>query len=202
MSRRPGPRARVRASGFTLLELLAVLTLIGLAAAAFGVRLDVWRYRMDGNARFVQNTLLGAQQIAVTQNVPVLLLFDASAHRIGLVRDLDGNRQMDATDPTVWKSLLDGGRFRDPPSTIDGALAVFATGPGMDAVTSAGLPRLVITPSGSIAPTAGQSTGDVIVYLGSPSGRASHARAVRVLGATVRSTAWSFASGAWRSLDR
>lgn len=175
--------------------------LIGLIVGAFAVRIDVWRYRMDGNVRFVQNVILGAQQLAVSQNVMVGLTFDATAHRIGVWRDADGDLRLSESELVTWRALLDGAEFRNPPTTVNGALATFLNGPGVVEVANPNLPRIGISQNGSIRPASGQASGDFFVYLGAPAGRSRHARAVSVLGPTAKSTGWSLASGEWKRID-
>ena len=60
-----------RRAGFTLFEIIGALVIIGIAAGMAVYRVNYWRYRMDGNARLVQNFIIAAQQVAVRKNVQV-----------------------------------------------------------------------------------------------------------------------------------
>ena len=73
---------RTRRVGFTLFEIIGVLAIIGIAAGMAVYRVNYWRYRMDGNARLVQNFIIAAQQVAVRKNVQVQVMLDADGHRL------------------------------------------------------------------------------------------------------------------------
>ncbi|MEK0430218.1 MAG: hypothetical protein RL139_22 [Gemmatimonadota bacterium] len=189
---------RGRFPGFSFLELVFVIVLIGLAARAFFVRFNYWRYRMDGNVALVQNAILAAQQTAIQRNVQVQVMIDASAHRVRILQDYNTNGIMDAGDTVIYRPLIDGARFAAPGSTLDGVAASFVTGPGMRETGNTLQRAFLITPSGQVSPSSGAGAGDVVVYLGSPRGLTTDERAVQVIGATTRAIFWSRASGRWR----
>jgi Tfp pilus assembly protein FimT len=189
---------RGRSSGFSFLELVLVIVLIGLATRAFVVRFNYWRYRMDGNVRLVQNAILAAQQTAVQRNVQVQVMIDADQHRVRILQDYNANGIMDAGDTAVYRPLVDGARFAAPGRTLDGAAASFVTGAGMRETGNALQRAFLITPGGQVSPSSGSGAGDVVVYLGSPRRVTTDERAVQVIGATTRSVFWSRVSGQWR----
>lgn len=183
-------RGRSR-TAFTLIEILMVITLIGIIAGFAVSRVDYRGYRMDSNIRFLQNVIIGAQQAAITRNVTVQLMFDANAQRVRVLMDYNGNGVMDASDSVRYRPLFDGAEFQAPTSTIDGATAAYLTGPG---VVETGNPlqlALRILPNGSLS-------GDVVVYVGSAARQATDLRAMTVAGATARTGFWSYAAGSWR----
>ena len=191
------PRARVRRPGFTIVEALMVLVLISLAARAFMVRFNYWRYRMDGNVRLVQNAVLAAQQIAVRKNVQVQVMVDANLHQVRILQDFNANGIMDSGDTVTYRALTDGARFASPSSTLDGVAASFMTGPGMRQTGNSLQRAFLITPGGQVSPSSGVGAGDVVIYLGSPRVQVTDQRAVQVIGATTRTVFWSRVSGRW-----
>lgn len=70
-----------RPAGFTLLEVIVTIALIGIAAAIAAIALGQWlpSYRLKGAARDLFNNLHYAQSQAITENRPWAVTFDASA---------------------------------------------------------------------------------------------------------------------------
>ncbi len=182
-----------RTRGFTLVEILIVVTLIAVTAGWAVTRFTNMNYRMDANVRLLQNVILGAQQTAISRNIPVQLMFDASsdsAMRVRVLLDADDDGQVSLNE-TVSYRPLDGARFLAPPETIDNATPAYATGPGLVTGRPALLQALRIAPNGTLG-------GDVVIYIGSVSTRTYDFRALSITGATARSAFWSRANGVWR----
>lgn len=192
---------RSRRAGFTLFEVIGALVLIAIATGMATYRVNYWRYRMDGNARLVQNFIIAAQQVAVRKNVQVQVMLDADAHRLRRIEDYNGNGLMDTGDTAMYRPLADGARFAAPTTTIDGAVAAVLTGPGTRETGNALQRAFLISASGQLLPATGSGAGDVVLYLGSPRRLASDERAVAVIGATGRTRFHTKAGGAWRRAD-
>lgn len=186
---------RARSSrGFTLVEILFVIALIGLVAGFAVTRVSFWGYRMDANIRLMQNVIIGAQQTAITRNVAVQVMFDANNHRVRILQDYNDNAVVDASDTVRYRPLADGAEFQSPPTTIDGVAAAYMTGSG---VIQAGNPMQLAVRIGAN----GALSGDAVVYIGSPRRRAEDFRAMTIIGATARTGFWSRGGGAWRQRD-
>jgi len=169
-----------------------VMALIGIFAGWAITRVTSTTYRMDANVRLLQNALIGAQQTAITRNVPVQVMFDASsdsAMRIRILLDADDDGQVSQSEVVSYRPL-DGAKFVAPPTTIDGAIAAYATGPGLVASRPALMQALRIAPNGTLG-------GDVVIYIGTSPTQPEYARALAVTGATARTARWSYANGAW-----
>lgn len=192
---------RSRRAGFTFLEIIGVLVIAGIAAGIAVYRLNYWRYRMDGGARLVQNFIIAAQQVAVRKNVQVQVMLDAGAHRLRRIEDYNANGVMDIADTAMYRTLQDGARFASPMTTIDGAPAAILTGPGARETGNALQRAFLISPAGQLLPATPSGAGDVVIYLGSPRGVATDARAVAVIGATGRTVFYSNVTGTWRKLN-
>ena len=89
-------RARVCADAFTLLELLVVLGLIGIAAAIALPRFDRSRVNVDAQALSVRGVLIIAQRAAVTRGLDVLVVFDTARRLLRVQEDPNGNMALDA----------------------------------------------------------------------------------------------------------
>lgn len=178
--------------GFTLIEILVVMALIGIFAGWAITRVTSTTYRMDANVRLLQNVLIGAQQTAITRNVPVQLMFDASsdsAMRVRVLLDADDDGQVSQNEVVSYRPL-DGARFLAPTTTIDGATPAYITGPGLVGGRPALMQALRIAPNGTLG-------GDVVIYIGTSATHPENSRALAVTGATARTAHWSFANGAW-----
>jgi prepilin-type N-terminal cleavage/methylation domain-containing protein len=184
-----------RRRAFTLIEILMVIALIGVVTGFAVTRFSYWSYRMDANIRLLQNVIIGAQQTAITRNTQVQVMFDATANRVRILQDFNGNGAMDATDSVRYRPLADGAEFQSPPTTIDGLSSSYMTGPGVIETGNPLMRAIRIEPNGSLS-------GDVVVYIGSPRALPEDFRALTIVGATARTGFWSRSSGAWRQRDR
>ncbi|MDH5233505.1 MAG: prepilin-type N-terminal cleavage/methylation domain-containing protein [Gemmatimonadota bacterium] len=186
------PARRRRA--FTLIEILMVMALMGLVVGFAVTRVSYWGYRMDANVRLLQNVVIGAQQTAITKNVTVQVMFDATEDRVRILQDYNNNGIMDASDSVRYRPLADGAEFQAPPTTIDGVAPAYMTGPGVVATGNPLQLAIRIEANGSLS-------GDVVVYVGSPRNLPEDFRAMTIVGATARTGFWSRGGGVWRKRD-
>lgn len=166
-----------------------VIALIGIVTGFAISRFDYRRYRMDANVRFLQNVVIGAQQTAITRNVTVQVMFDANHRRVRIVQDFDNDGLMETGDSVRYRPLFDGAEFQAPVTTIDGASAAYATGPGIVALNPQQL-SIRIAPNGTLA-------GDAVIYIGSTTHSPTDQRAMSIVGATARTAFWSRSTGSW-----
>lgn len=183
-----------RRRAYTLIEILAVVALIGVVLGFAVTRVGFWGLRMDANVRLLQNVIIGAQQTAITKNVNVQVMFDANNHRARILQDYNNNGTMDASDTVRYRPLADGAEFQSPPETIDGVPAAYITGTGV-VETGNPLQRAIkIGPNGALS-------GDAVIYIGSPRRVPTDFRAMTIIGATARTGFWSRGGGVWRQRE-
>ena len=166
-----------------------MLALIAIMAAIALPKISLLRYRQDANGRLVQHTLLVAQQRAVRKNTNVLFVVDYAQSRMRIAQDTNSNGAVDGSESWESQKLAEGSTFAIPTTTVDGATAYYATGPGI--TTTASGPTITFSPNGS-------ASGDAYVYIGVRNGRSDALRAIQFEGATGRSHLWRYLSGAWR----
>ncbi len=77
---------RVR-DGFTLVELIVVLFILGLAATFAAPRIDITKFRVNSAVQSLGTTMLAAQRQAVTQQHDIVVLFDTTAHLLRIHED-------------------------------------------------------------------------------------------------------------------
>lgn len=178
--------------GFTLIEILMVMALIGIVSGWIVTRLTTRRYQMDASVRLIQNVVMSAQQTAISRGIAVQLMFDASgttAHRIRVLLDADDDGTVSMSE-TVSYRPIGGAAFLAPDTTLDGATPAYVTGPGLIVGRPALQQAIRIGPNGTI-------DGDVHVYIGSAPTRITEMRAVVITGATGRTAFWTRSSGSW-----
>lgn len=181
-----------RARGFTLLEILTVLAVISIVVGWAIVRVTSSGYRMDANVRLLQNAMLAAQQTAISRASAVQVMFDASTtgqHRLRVLVDADDDGVMSTSEDVRYRPLS-GANFLAPPSTVDGESPAYVTGPGLVADRPEFQQAVRIAPNGTMG-------GDVVLYLGTTTGRPEDFRALVISGATGRVSFWSHATGSW-----
>ncbi|MFI5246775.1 MAG: hypothetical protein ACHQQR_16195 [Gemmatimonadales bacterium] len=169
-----------------------LLVLVAIVAGIILANVDFERYRMDANARVLQNQFIAQQVTAVKLNVPVIVAIVYDRGKLTITRDANGNGIAEPTERTQTTTLGDGARFVIPPVPIGGGAPFYATGPGLAYLNqSYKYPTVTFYPNGS-------TSGDVVVYLGSTSGRPADMRALEITGASSKVKFYRFEGGAWK----
>jgi prepilin-type N-terminal cleavage/methylation domain-containing protein len=115
-------------AGFTLIEMLIVVSIVGILAALALPRLRAASYDADAGMRTVQTTLQQAQRIAIVRQTDVMVSFDTARARVRVVYDVNNNHQLDNGEEFHWKPLESGDRFIVPPSGIQMAASAPVVG--------------------------------------------------------------------------
>ena len=82
--------------GFTMIELLMIVTIIGLMALIMLPRIRVDNVSVDTAARAVSMSMMVAQRDAVSRQQNVIVAFDTAAHTVRTVWDANNNGVMDS----------------------------------------------------------------------------------------------------------
>ena len=191
MRYKPTLSAIARRPGFTVIELAMTLGIMAIMAALALPAIDFNRFRMDANARLVQNKLLWAQSRAVQRNMQVLVEVYYNRSQFRFVDDSTADGRLTSGEREQYDKLSENMKFVTPPTTIDGATAYYATGAGVTLVGSGNYPQLIFYPNGS-------SSGDAVIYLGSPNGRPQDNRAIKITASTLKMYFYRMGSnGVW-----
>lgn len=180
-------------AGFTFIEIVVVLVVIGILATLVLPHVPLSRYRMDGAVRGVALVLVAAQREAVKRQSEVIVSFDTAKGEVYVHVDTNGNGQVDAGERMRVRALDDGVTFGrgGAPARPMGTAPITFTG------RESGRPAVTFYRNGSTDEQGG-------LYLTTKRamanpGHENHARAIEVERATGRVSWYYFntAIGTW-----
>jgi prepilin-type N-terminal cleavage/methylation domain-containing protein len=184
-----GPRSQTT-SGMTLIEILAVVVLIGAMAAIAVPKLNFQAYRVNGAVRGLNGVLSRAQRMAVTNQSSVNVLFDLGTNAIRIHEDDDNDNTIDANERVRTYPIGEGvvyGRGTAPKRLYDATQISFTR-------RMNGMPELIFRRDGSASENGGFY---VTSTNAAAAGRSSDARSVEVIRATGRSEWYRYTGSAW-----
>jgi len=180
-------------SAVTLIELLMVVTIIGVVIGIGVWKIDVARYQINGDQQVVGTALIAAQREAIAKQHNMIVVFDDANSAMRIVSDSNNNGQADANENV--RTIMLGDRVRYGLGTATamswGSSAIsFTTLEG-----GSGLPCVIFYRNGS----ASESRG---VYLSSTRAQSDPAfvrdiRAIHVERATGRAEWWHYDGSTW-----
>lgn len=189
-----GPRetwARRSAFGFTLIEMLIVLVIIGLVVGLAAPKIDVTKFRIQSAMQGVGMTMLAVERQAITQQHDVIVMFDVPNNLMRIHDDANNNGIVDPGERLRGMPLGEGiifGRAGVTPRPMGGAAVNFTK-------VVAGLPAVVFHRDGSASEAGG-------FYL--TSNRAAtggthldDTRSIEIERATGRALWFKYGSGGW-----
>jgi prepilin-type N-terminal cleavage/methylation domain-containing protein len=178
-----------RSSGFSLIELLIVVSIMSIFAAIALPKINLHQFRVDAGVRVVQSTMQQAERYAVQRQHDMIVSFDAPGKRILLIDDQDNNGAADATEKVMVRPLEDGVRFASPPASIGGgAVAAVA---GSKLISVGGYPSIIFHRDGA-------TSTDVQAYITSTRPNATDFKALTVTQSTGHVDYYSYATGSWK----
>ena len=182
------PRSARR--GYTLLEVLIVMTISMLVAGLAVPKLDFGRLRSDSGVRAIRGALQQAQRNSVQHQFDVVLTFDLTGNRVRLHYDANNDGLVGARERRRWINLAEGVRFAQPIAAVPGgASGLKVAGPGLKTVS--GQPTITFHRNGS-------ASTDLQIYLSAPRPRLPDFRAVTLLRNTGRTEWYRYSSTGWK----
>ena len=130
---------KARQAAVTLVEIMIVLTIIGIGSAVALWKLDVGEYQTLGDMQAIGSAFIAAQREAVAHQCDVILTFDTTARVIHLIVNANNNGVQDSTEHETAYALGDRVRFSEgatPPGDIGvGPITFVQTTNGLPSVT-------------------------------------------------------------------
>lgn len=186
------PERRLR-RGFTLLELVVVLIMVGLIAGIAVPRLNYEKYRADGAMRTVRSVLAGAHRNAIMRQTNIVIGFNLSNNTMVVLEDANNNCVKDTGERQTVRPLEEGAKFAVP-ATPYGGMSVSTAVSGPNLCSLGGNPAIQYLRDGA-------TSTDLDVYLTSSRGVPKDFRMVRVTQASGRTEANRFDGTTWKRMN-
>lgn len=185
------PRRSSDQRGFSLIEALTVIVIVGVMASIALPRTGVARYQANTGAQVVASALTYAQRQAISRQADTRVAFDVVNNELRIHEDEDNDNVIDLDERVTMTALPEGVTFglgAAPARPMGGAVINFAR-------TQGGLPVVIFRRDGSASEHGGVY---VTTVAGLSLGRPGDVRAVEVSRASGRAAWFSYASGAWK----
>ena len=186
---RPMPDDR----GFSTLEVLLVVAIMGILAVIALPRIDLYRIQANSAVQIMGTTMVAAQREALTKQHDIILTFDVPNRRMRIIWDANSNSTVDAAERSRSVPLDDRIRFG-----LGGAPArAFGTAPVNFTRTINGLPALIFHRNGSASGVGGFYVTSSRAVLDGTTKWNRDTRAVEIVRATGRTEWFKYDGTAW-----
>lgn len=182
--------------GFTMIEAIVVLVIIGVVTALGLPRLDVFKYRADAGAAQVRALLMQAQRDAIVRQHDLVVSFDTTRGRLILGYDQNNDGQIATGERIRTQSLPENTRFAPPPAPVPGGTGMTSYGAirAQELNTISGLPSITFRRDGSVSTA-------LELYTTSARAKATDFRATTVVQATGRTGYLRYSGSGWSTVQ-
>lgn len=176
-----------RRRGFSMIELLTTLIIMGMIAAMTVPRIDMSRMRGDAAVRQMTTLFVQAQRTALSKQYNVIVSIDADNSRLRFVEDRNNSNTVDAGDHTMWMALEPGVTFLSAPLPLD----------GMSGPVTFLRPRLIDSYPSVIFRRNGAASSDGVMFVTAKPTDPVATRAVMITQSTGRAESFKYTGAAW-----
>ena len=179
--------------GFSTLEVLLVVAIMGILAVIALPRIDLYRIQANSAIQIMGTTMVAAQREALTKQHDIILTFDVPNRRMRIIWDANSNSTIDAGERSRSVPLDDRIRFG-----LGGAPArAFGAAPVNFTRTINGLPALIFHRNGSASGIGGFYVTSSRAVLDGTTKWNRDTRAVEIVRATGRTEWFKYNGTAW-----
>ncbi|MFI5310113.1 MAG: Tfp pilus assembly protein FimT/FimU [Gemmatimonadales bacterium] len=191
MHGRSAPRTR----GFTIIELLMVMSIIAIIATWALPKFSIARYRADAAGRLVRTLLQTAQRNAITRQSDVIFSFDLTNNRLRIVQDYNNNDTLNAGDAVSYRALAEGAKFVTPTWAGVNGTTPSAAVSGSNLRTVSALPSTIFRRDGS-------ASSDVEVYVTTRDAVRVEYRAITLIASTGKTNMFKWNGTVWMQMTQ
>jgi prepilin-type N-terminal cleavage/methylation domain-containing protein len=149
-TRRPSSR-----TGFSLLELLIVLVIMGVVAGLTVPKLNLSTYRVDAIAQQVRSVFQTSQRTSLTRQYDVIISIDTFKHELRIAEDADNSGTIEPGEVRFWRPTgqVEGNIFSVPPRGFSTPVVTTSVvGSGLKKIDN--LPSIIFHRNGSASTNA------------------------------------------------
>lgn len=186
------PQQGAARRGFSLVEVLLVIVVMGLLLALAAPRIDVANFQVSSAVQALSTTSAAAQREAITKQHDMIMTFNAAQRELRLIWDANSNGVIDAGERVRVVALDDRVVFGlgTAPARAFGAAPI-------DFVDQlGGLPALTFHRNGSASGIGGFYLTTRAGAAGVPN-KSRDTRAAEIVRATGRTEWWRYSGSAW-----
>lgn len=170
--------ARKTPVGFSLLEILIVLVIIGVVMRMAVPRLNMSQYRSDAAAQQVRSVFMTAQRTSLTRQFDVIVSVDTVQFGLRIAEDVNNDGSIQVSEWKFWRPAGEGNRFGVPPKGVNYASPTKSVVGGSIKVVD-NLPSIIFHRDGS-------TSTDAEIYVSSTYKGRTDFRAIALTRATGR----------------
>ncbi len=176
-----------RRRGFSMIELLTTLIIMGIVAMMAVPKMDLSHMKSDAALRQVTTLFVQAQRTALTKQYNVIVSIDVPNNRLRLIEDRNNSSAIDAGDRTMWMALEPGTTFAVTPTPVDGmgGTVTFTKPKTID-----GYPSVIFRRNGA-------ASSDGVVFFTARVTDIQSLRAVVVTQSTGRAEPYKYTGSSW-----
>ena len=192
MERSLAPHRFHMRSGFSLVEILIVIVIIGITVVLVAPKINIAHYQVDGAMQSIGYQLMGAQREAISQQHDVIVEFDAANGALIIIDDNNNNCIVDVGEwvcIVMFDKLVRFGR-------ASASALSFGSANISSTQTMGGLPSLTFHRNGAASQDGGVYLSSSRAIAGDAS-RQGDTRAVIVDRPTGRIEWWRYDGSAW-----